>query len=179
MRVRVPHCGSEWTSDGQLWVQYVSSTPATRLDVINLQVRRPTPAASCVACRSSCTACMTSLSCGLLVPRHWVRDTFCAQEQLDQKLQQRQARETGICPIREELYAQCFGTTPLRRVMYQLQAQCRDGGGRGWLRYRTTAALRSLPVNRFSRLQVLSRRVRCPWHCVRERCMCGVCVSII
>jgi hypothetical protein len=32
------------------------------------------------------------------------------QEQLDQKLQQRQARETGICPIREELYAQCFGT---------------------------------------------------------------------
>lgn len=28
----------EWTEDGQLWVQYVSSTPATRLDVINLQV---------------------------------------------------------------------------------------------------------------------------------------------
>ena len=31
------------------------------------------------------------------------------QENLDQRLQQRQARETGICPIREELYAQCFG----------------------------------------------------------------------
>ena len=29
----------EWTEDGQLWVQYVSSTPATRLDVINLQVK--------------------------------------------------------------------------------------------------------------------------------------------
>lgn len=58
---------SEWTEDGQLWVQYVSSTPATRSDVITLQ------------------------------------------EHLDQKLQQRQARETGICPIREELYAQCFG----------------------------------------------------------------------
>ena len=57
----------EWTEDGQLWVQYVSSTPATRLDVINLQ------------------------------------------EELDRKLQQRQARETGICPVREELYAQCFG----------------------------------------------------------------------
>merc|ERR1712216_591324 len=57
----------EWTEDGQLWIQYVSSTPATRLDVINLQ------------------------------------------EQLDLKLQQRQARETGICPVREELYAQCFG----------------------------------------------------------------------
>jgi hypothetical protein len=31
------------------------------------------------------------------------------QEQLDNQLQQRQARETGICPIREELYSQCFG----------------------------------------------------------------------
>ena len=29
-------------------------------------------------------------------------------ERLDQQLQQRQARETGICPVREELYAQCF-----------------------------------------------------------------------
>ncbi len=30
-------CRSEWNEDGQLWVQYVSTTPATRLDVINLQ----------------------------------------------------------------------------------------------------------------------------------------------
>lgn len=56
----------EWTQEDQLWVQYVSSTPATRADVINLQ------------------------------------------EDLDRGLQQRQARETGICPIREELYSQCF-----------------------------------------------------------------------
>jgi len=56
----------EWEEDGQLWRQSVSSTPATRLDVINLQ------------------------------------------EQLDQKLEQRQARETGICQVRRELYAQCF-----------------------------------------------------------------------
>lgn len=62
----------EWTEDGQLWVQYVSSTPATRLDVVNLQ------------------------------------------EQLDLRLQQRQARETGICPVREELYAQCFGAIHCR-----------------------------------------------------------------
>lgn len=62
----------EWTEDGQLWVQYVSSTPATRLDVVNLQ------------------------------------------EQLDLRLQQRQARETGICPVREELYAQCFGECSFR-----------------------------------------------------------------
>lgn len=25
------------------------------------------------------------------------------------RLQQRQARETGICPVRRELYSQCFG----------------------------------------------------------------------
>ena len=30
------------------------------------------------------------------------------QEQLVQKLEQRQARETGICQVRRELYAQCF-----------------------------------------------------------------------
>lgn len=66
-RCDFPTMYREWTDDGQLWVQYVSSTPATRLDVTNLQ------------------------------------------EQLDQKLQQRQARETGICPVREELYSQCFG----------------------------------------------------------------------
>lgn len=28
---------------------------------------------------------------------------------LDTELQQRHARETGICPIRRELYSQCFG----------------------------------------------------------------------
>lgn len=30
------------------------------------------------------------------------------QEQLDQRLQQRQARQTGICPVRSELYGQMF-----------------------------------------------------------------------
>ena len=28
---------SEWSEGGQLFMQYVSSTPATRLDVVNLQ----------------------------------------------------------------------------------------------------------------------------------------------
>ncbi|XP_028936055.1 axonemal dynein light intermediate polypeptide 1 [Ornithorhynchus anatinus] len=56
----------EWMEDTQLWIQQVSSTPSTRMDVIHLQ------------------------------------------EQLDLKLQQRQARETGICPVRRELYSQCF-----------------------------------------------------------------------
>lgn len=53
----------EYQDMGQLWVQYVSPSPATRLDVVNLQ------------------------------------------DELDKKLQERQARETGICPIREELYS--------------------------------------------------------------------------
>ena len=30
------------------------------------------------------------------------------QEELDKRLHQRQARDTGICPIREELFEQCF-----------------------------------------------------------------------
>ena len=56
----------EYTEQGQLWVRYVSPTPATKVDVINLQ------------------------------------------DELDKLLQSRQARETGICPIREELFSQCF-----------------------------------------------------------------------
>ena len=72
---------SEWTDNGQLWVQYVSSTPATRNDVISLQ------------------------------------------ENLDKQLQQRQARETGICPIREELYAQCFD-----ELIRQVTVNCAERG---------------------------------------------------
>ena len=85
--------GREWTAeDGQLWVQYVSSTPATRLDVITLQ------------------------------------------EELDRKLQQRQARETGICPVREELYSQTFDELirqviggPCRRRGLRVRAAGRRG----------------------------------------------------
>ena len=72
----------EWTEDGHLWVQYVSSTPATILDVINLQ------------------------------------------EQLDHQLQQRQARETGICPVREELYSQCFGKNQLSILTFLASNIC-------------------------------------------------------
>mmetsp|Transcript_34276 Transcript_34276/g.61841 ORF Transcript_34276/g.61841 Transcript_34276/m.61841 type:complete len:241 (-) Transcript_34276:833-1555(-) len=71
----------EWTENGQLWVQYVSSTPATRLDVINLQ------------------------------------------EKLDQQLQQRQARETGICPVREQLYNFCF-----EELIRQVTINCAERG---------------------------------------------------
>lgn len=59
-----PKC---WEEGGNMWMQTVSSTPASRQEVINLQ------------------------------------------ELLDAKLEQSQARETGICPVRRELYMQCFG----------------------------------------------------------------------
>ncbi|ELT97186.1 hypothetical protein CAPTEDRAFT_153927 [Capitella teleta] len=71
----------EWTENNQLWVQQVSSTPATRIDVINLQ------------------------------------------ELLDLKLQQRQARETGICPVRRELYSQCFD-----ELIRQVTINCAERG---------------------------------------------------
>ncbi|KAG5345515.1 IDLC protein, partial [Acromyrmex charruanus] len=71
----------EWEEDGQIWTQHVSSTPATRLDVINLQ------------------------------------------EQLDMRLQQRQARETGICPVRRQLYTQCFD-----ELIRQITVNCAERG---------------------------------------------------
>ena len=64
-----------------MWVRYVSPTPATRVDVINLR------------------------------------------DELDKRLQARQARETGICPIREELYAQCFD-----ELIRQITIQCAERG---------------------------------------------------
>jgi dynein light intermediate chain len=45
------------------------------------------------------------------------------QEALDHALQQRQARETGICPIREELYAQC-----LDELIRQITVNCLERG---------------------------------------------------
>ncbi|CAH1109904.1 unnamed protein product [Psylliodes chrysocephalus] len=71
----------EWEEDGQMWRQCVSTNPATRLDVVNLQ------------------------------------------EQLDMRLQQRQARETGICPVRRELYTQCFD-----EIIRQVTINCAERG---------------------------------------------------
>ncbi|KAG4078742.1 hypothetical protein HA402_015332 [Bradysia odoriphaga] len=70
-----------WEEDGQLWIQMVSSVPATRQDVTNLQ------------------------------------------ELLDARLQQTQARETGICPIRRELYSQCFD-----EIIRQVTIVCAERG---------------------------------------------------
>lgn len=40
-------------------------------------------------------------------------DVIKLGEQLDLRLQERQARVVGICPVRRELFTQCFGKTPL------------------------------------------------------------------
>merc|ERR1712166_1637174 len=71
----------ENTQDGNLWVRYVSATPGSKVDVMDLQ------------------------------------------EKLDKRLGQRQARETGICPIREELYAQCFD-----ELIRQITIDCAERG---------------------------------------------------
>jgi dynein light intermediate chain len=45
------------------------------------------------------------------------------QEQLDHILQKRQARETGICPVRRELYSQCFD-----ELIRQVTISCQERG---------------------------------------------------
>ena len=70
-----------FSENSQQWIQYVSSTPATRLDVTNLE------------------------------------------EQLDAQLLKRKAKETGICPVREELYSQCFD-----ELIRQVTVNCQQRG---------------------------------------------------
>ncbi len=56
------------------------------------------------------------------------------QEQLDKKLSERKARETGICPVREQLYGQCLDEL-IRHVTL-------DGPERGLLLMRTRDEIR-------------------------------------
>ena len=69
------------TENEKIWVQYVSSTPVTKAEVVTLQ------------------------------------------EGLDRKLQTQQARETGICPIREKLYHECFD-----ELIRQVTLNCLERG---------------------------------------------------
>merc|ERR1712005_96306 len=50
-------------------------------------------------------------------------DVIQLQEALDQRLMERQARETGICPVREELYARCFD-----ELIRQVTINCAERG---------------------------------------------------
>ena len=49
-----------------------------------------------------------------------VRDLFKA---LDAKIKEREAREKGICPVREELYSQCFD-----EIIRQVTIECPERG---------------------------------------------------
>ena len=71
----------EMIENNQLWVRYVSATPATSADVLNLENR------------------------------------------LNKKLDQLGARGVGICPIREELYSQCFD-----EIIRQITLNCVERG---------------------------------------------------
>ena len=71
----------EINENGQLWVRYVSSTPATTFDVTNL-----------------------------------ARD-------LDKRITQLEARDCGICAVREEIYAQCFD-----EIIRQITLNCAERG---------------------------------------------------
>ncbi len=99
----------------------VSSTPATKTDVVALQVR----AADAPCARSNFPGPLGFVTSQ---PRAPSPLTFAPlprpifphlplQEALDMRLQQRQARETGICPVREELYGQAFGEARTRRLL--------------------------------------------------------------
>ena len=50
-------------------------------------------------------------------------DVARLREQLDQKLMERQARESGICPVREELFSQCFDEI-IRQVTLNEPERC-------------------------------------------------------
>lgn len=52
--------------------------------------------------------------------RDQARDLFKA---LDAKIRERQAREKGICPVREELYSQCFD-----EIIRQVTIECPERG---------------------------------------------------
>ncbi|XP_035469167.1 axonemal dynein light intermediate polypeptide 1 isoform X2 [Scophthalmus maximus] len=50
-------------------------------------------------------------------------DVVHVEELLDRKLEQRRARQTGICPVRRELYSQCFD-----ELIRQVTINCAERG---------------------------------------------------
>ena len=61
-------------------------------------------------------------------------DIVTLQEKLDKALAERKARETGICPVRDQLYSQAFDEI-IRQVVL-------DGPERGLLLMRTRDEIR-------------------------------------
>lgn len=78
-----------------------------------------------VGAKQSVQAKLDDMLEAMFPPREWVEESgiwmqhvskepssrpsvIALQEALDKRLRERKARETGICPVREELYGQCF-----------------------------------------------------------------------
>jgi dynein light intermediate chain len=55
-------------------------------------------------------------------------DTVALTKELDKRLTERQARDNGICPVREELFSQCFD-----EILRQVTLRSPDAG---WLLHR-------------------------------------------
>jgi dynein light intermediate chain, axonemal len=105
LALALPPACRELTEDGQLWVQYVSSTPATRLDVITLQERLDQQLQQRQVRQAQGGGFGgTPDGVGNAAGRPRSRRSTLGRPCLEPS----QARETGICPVREELYAQCF-----------------------------------------------------------------------
>jgi hypothetical protein len=82
----------EWTEDGQLWVQYVSSTPATRLDVINLQEKLDQQLQQRQVCAAANSAVQITQDVSA-----WRCFCFAAQKQLVYMREQSQSAVTDWC----------------------------------------------------------------------------------
>ena len=97
----------EWTEDGQLWVQVslraqvageILWTDPLRVRSTFLAPQQPVLTSS--TCRRGWTSICSSARCDEQSYSLYFRQSVTRVPQ---------ARETGICPVREELYAQCFG----------------------------------------------------------------------
>ena len=51
------------------------------------------------------------------------QDVLALQQEMEKRLEQRQAREIGICPIREDIYSQCFD-----ELIRQITINCSQRG---------------------------------------------------
>ena len=97
------------------------------------------------------TAKLEDMLNSMIPPREWVEesgvwmqhvsqepasrlDIVTLQESLDKALAERKARDTGICPVRDQLYSQCFDEI-IRQVVL-------DGPERGLLLMRTRDEVR-------------------------------------
>lgn len=116
---------SEWNEDGQLWVQYVSTTPATRLDVINLQeeLDRKLQQRQVQFNLLEFPRTISALRIFFCLRLDVLLTLFLISLVTNFNLNRVQARETGICPVREELYSQTFD-----ELIRQVAINCSERG---------------------------------------------------